>query len=91
MNLFKLLLLAFTAFFIASANAGAPLSIKYVEEIITSGDNIYAHYIVTCSDGKRVDISGWNDGKKWCVGKGRQDRCAKKRIQIAKRACGRSK
>jgi len=67
--------------------AAEPKSIKYVEEIITNSNNIYIHYKVTCSDRKRVDISGWNDGKKWCVGRGKQNVCKKTRVKIARKAC----
>lgn len=83
----KMYLFVITMLFAYPSFAAEPTSFKYVEEIITSSNNIYIHYKVKCSNGKRVDISGWNDGKKWCVGRGKQDTCAKTRLQIARRAC----
>jgi hypothetical protein len=83
----KLCLFVITMLFACPSFAAKPTSIKYVEEIITNGNNIYIHYKVKCSDGKRVDISGWNDGKKWCIGRGKQNTCAKTRVKIARRAC----
>lgn len=83
----KLYLSVITMLFACSSFAAEPTSIKYVEEIITSGNNIYIHYKVKCSDGRRMDISGWNNGSKWCIGRGKQDTCAKTRVKIARRAC----
>lgn len=67
--------------------AAKPTSIKYIEEIVVEGDNVYAHYVVTCSDGAEKDISAWDNRKNWCVGKGGKDDCSKKQIKTAKEVC----
>jgi len=88
---FRAILLTIVALIATSSYGATPKSIRYVEEVTTRGGNLYAHYKVTCSDNKKADISAWNDGKKWCVGRGQQDRCAKKRVKIARRVCDNSK
>lgn len=70
----------------ASAFASKPTSIKLVEDIV-DGDNIYSHYIVKCSNGETADISAWDNRKRWCVGKGGKDDCAKKQITTARKVC----
>lgn len=67
--------------------AAKPISIKYIEDIVTENDMIYMHYQVRCSDGRSADISAWNNRKKWCLGKGRQDECSEKQIKAAKKVC----
>ncbi len=73
--------------FSAAAFAAKPVSIKYVEDIVADNDLIYLHYTVKCSNGATADISAWDNRKKWCIGKGGQDDCSKKQIQIAKKVC----
>ena len=68
-------------------SAAKPTSIKYIEDVVTENDIIYMHYQVKCSDGRSADISAWNNRKKWCVGKGRQDKCSEKQIKSAKIVC----
>lgn len=71
----------------AGAFAAKPTSIKYVEDVVTSNDAIYSHYEVQCSNGKKADISAWDNRKRWCIGKGGQDDCSKKQIKTAKKVC----
>ena len=74
-----------------SINAGVfaakPTSIKYIEDVVTESDIIYMHYQVKCSDGSSANISAWDNRKKWCVGKGRQDECSEQQIKSAKKVC----
>ncbi len=84
----KYAILLIAIFFALAAQASRPTSIKYVEEIALSDDSIYAHYQVTCSDGKVADVSAWDKRRKWCVGKGvGEGACEKKQIKIAKLVC----
>ena len=71
----------------AGAFAAKPTSIKYIEDIVVDNEIIYSHYQVKCSNGKKADISAWDNRKKWCVGKGGQDECNKKQIKTAKKVC----
>ena len=70
-----------------AAYAAKPTSVKYVEDIVMPDDTIYQHYVVKCSNGNEVDVSAFDDKKKWCMGKGTQEECQKKQIKIAKLAC----
>lgn len=78
-----------TAFALSSVSAFAakPTSIKYIEEIVVEGDQVYAHYQTKCSNGEVKDLSAWDNRKQWCLGKGNRDECSKKQIKAAKKAC----
>lgn len=80
---------AASAFVLASASAFAakPTSIKYIEDIVVEGDQVYAHYVAKCSNGESKDLSAWDNRKQWCQGKGTRDDCTKKQIKAAKQAC----
>ena len=82
----KLILATATITVSAGAFASKPVSIKHVEDIV-DGDNIYSHYIVTCSNGNTADISAWDDRKRWCIGKGGKDDCTRKQIKTVKKVC----
>lgn len=73
--------------FISSVLAAVPVKVKYIEDIITADDEIYAYFVVTCSDESVVDISAYDDKKLWCVGKGKKEECEPKQIKIAKKVC----
>ena len=84
----KYAILLIAIFFALAAQASRPTSIKYVEEIALSNDVVYAHYLVSCSDGKVANVSAWDKRKKWCIGKGvSEGPCEKKQIKIAKLVC----
>lgn len=87
MKVKSLLLTAAVAVSASSAFAAKPVSIKYVEDIVVEGDQIYSHYSVKCSDGSEKDISAWDKRKTWCIGKGAKDDCTKKQIKAAKQVC----
>ena len=70
-----------------AALAARPTSIKYTEDIVVEGDQIYSHYVVKCSNGDEKDISAWDKRKTWCVGRGLKDDCSKKQIKTAKQVC----
>ena len=87
MKLKTILLTAVVAMTATQAFAARPVSIKYVEDIVVEGDQIYSHYVVSCSSGESKDISAWDKRKSWCVGKGAKDDCSKKQIKTAKKVC----
>lgn len=83
----RIALLVATTCLTVGAHAAKPTSIKYVEDIVAENDTIYSHYVVKCSNAVLVDISAWDNRKKWCEGRGGQDICSKKQIKIAKKVC----
>jgi len=87
MKLKIILLTAVVAMTATSAFAARPVSIKYTEDIVVEGDEIYSYYVVKCSNGEKKDISAWDKRKTWCVGKGTKDNCSKKQIKTAKLVC----
>lgn len=50
------------------------------------GGGQYYIYHVRCSDGKKKVISGWDNRKKWCLGKSKK-KCSNDQLQTAKQAC----
>ena len=80
-------MLAATALLISQfSTAAEPVNSRFVQDVV-QGDQIYAHYVVSCSNGSSADISAWNNRSKWCVGKGQQNICGKSQARIAKRVC----
>lgn len=67
--------------------AAKPVSIRYREDVVVDDSRTYAHYTVKCTDGKELDMSAWDSGKRWCAGKGLENECSKKQIRIAKKLC----
>ncbi len=70
-----------------NTHAAQPKSVRYIEDVIIQGDQMYAYYIVKCSNGVHIDVSAWNERKLWCIGNGEKTDCKKKQIKIAKLAC----
>ena len=71
----------------ATALAARPTSIVFNSNAADSEGNAYAKYIVKCSNGKKAELTAWNNRKKWCVGDASSDTCEKKQIKAAKGAC----
>ncbi len=65
----------------SSVWAASPTNIEYASK---SGDAKL--YNVRCSDGKKTEISSWDDRKTWCVGKSKQS-CSNDQLKTAKDAC----
>ncbi len=82
-------LAAATALIAASATtlAARPTSIVFDSNSADSEGNAYAKYIVKCSNGKKAELTAWNNRKKWCVGDASSDTCEKKQINAATGAC----
>lgn len=72
--------------FSASTLAARPTSIAFDSNGDTEGKS-YAKYIVKCSNGKKAELTAWDNRKKWCVGDSSSDICEKKQINAAKDAC----
>jgi hypothetical protein len=43
--------------------------------------------MVKCSNGKKVEVTAWDNRRKWCVGDHTSKNCEKKQINAAKAAC----
>jgi hypothetical protein len=83
----KFLIAAAAIVFTASAYAAKPTSITYVKEVPLANDEIYAEFLVKCSDGQEKSITAWENRKNWCQGVGLKDDCTRKQIDAAKAAC----
>lgn len=87
MNLAKIVATSALVIFSASVFAAKPTSIVF-DANATSGDGkAYAKYTVKCSNGKKADLTAWDNRSKWCVGDSTSQNCEKKQINAAKTAC----
>lgn len=87
MNLPKFAATAALVIFSASSFAAKPTSIVF-EANAASGDGTpYAKYTVKCSNGKKAELTAWDNRSKWCVGDASSQNCEKKQINAAKDAC----
>ena len=75
------------AAFSAGASAAKPTSIVFVANSETTEGTPYATYNVKCSNGKKVEVTAWDNRRKWCVGDASSETCEKKQIRAAKAAC----
>jgi len=82
-------LLAATALFtIASSSFAAnPTSIVFETNSETVDGTPYAQYAVKCSNGKKVQVTAWDNRRQWCVGEASKQDCENKQIRAAKTAC----
>ncbi len=67
--------------------AAKPTSIVFESNGETADGTPYATYSVKCSNGKRVELTAWDNRRKWCVGDAASEQCEKKQIKAAKAAC----
>lgn len=67
--------------------AATPTDIKYASKgsAMLGGD--YLKYTVVCSDGKKREITAWDNRKKWCVGTSKSGDCSNDQLKTAKQAC----
>jgi hypothetical protein len=70
-----------------SALAAKPTSIVFDSNNETSDGTPYSTYMVKCSNGKKVEVTAWDNRRKWCVGDHTSTNCEKKQINAAKAAC----
>jgi hypothetical protein len=80
---------ALALFLSGQAWAATPTDINYCARGATALGAKYSTYTVRCSDGKKREITSWNQRKKWCVGTSR--RCTNDQLSAAKKACGSKK
>ena len=87
MNILKVA--AATALVALSANsfAAKPTSIIFNANEQTSDGTAYATYTVKCSNGKKAQLTAWDNRARWCVGDASSESCEKKQIKAAKAAC----
>ena len=71
----------------ASSFAAKPTSIVFDSNNETADGTPYATYMVKCSNGKKKELTAWDNRKKWCVGDATSEECEKKQIKAAKAAC----
>lgn len=87
MNTLKAAAAAALVVFSAGSLAARPTSIVFDSNATDSNGNVYAKYLVKCSNGKTAELTAWDNRKKWCVGDATSDTCEKKQINAAKDAC----
>ena len=71
----------------ATAFAAKPTSIVFNANGENAEGTAYASYTVKCSNGKKAELTAWNNRRKWCVGDASSEQCEKKQIKAAKAAC----
>ena len=71
----------------ASTFAAKPTSIVFQANGENAEGTAYSTYMVKCSNGKKKELTAWDNRKKWCVGDAASESCEKKQIKAAKQAC----
>ena len=87
MNLSKFAATTALILFSAASFAAKPTSIVFDSNATTTDGKAYAKYQVKCSNGKKADLTAWDNRSKWCVGDADSQNCEKKQINAAKNAC----
>lgn len=71
---------------VGALHAGQPTDINYCAKGKTALGVAYSTYTVRCSDGKKREITAWDNRKKWCVGT--SSNCTSDQLKTAQQACG---
>ena len=87
MNVSKFAATAALILFSAGSLAAKPTSIVFDANGTASDGTAYSTYTVKCSNGKKAELTAWNNRAKWCVGDASSQACEKKQINTAKDAC----
>mgnify|MGYP000882704229 CR=1 FL=1 len=87
MNFIKIAAFAALATVSAASFAAKPTSIVFEGNGETGEGTAYSTYMVKCSNGKKVELTAWDNRSKWCVGDSSSENCEKKQINAAKVAC----
>jgi hypothetical protein len=74
---------------VGALHASQPTDINYCAKGKTALGVAYSTYTVRCSDGKKREITAWNNRKKWCVGT--SSNCTEDQLKTAQQACSKSK
>ena len=67
----------------AATFAAKPTSIVFEANGESADGTPYSTYVVKCSNGKKMELTAWDNRRKWCVGDASSTECEKK----AKQAC----
>ncbi|MEH6568615.1 MAG: hypothetical protein V7709_06040 [Halioglobus sp.] len=87
MNIVKV---ALTTALLATAStsfAAKPTSIVFEANGQATDGTEFAQYAVKCSNGKKMQLTAWDNRRQWCVGEESKEGCEKKQIKAAKAAC----
>ena len=87
MNIVKIAAASAQILFSAASLAARPTSIVFNSKAATGDGTAYSTYTVKCSNGKKAELTAWNNRGKWCVGDATSETCEKKQINAAKDAC----
>ena len=87
MNLSKIAAATALVIFSSGSLAAKPTSIVFNENATTGDGTTYSTYTVKCSNGKKAELTAWDNRAKWCVGDAASENCEKKQIKAAKGAC----
>lgn len=87
MNLSKFAAVSVLILFSAGSFAAKPTSIVFDSNATSADGTAYAKYTVKCSNGKKAELTAWDNRSKWCVGDATSKTCEKKQINAAKSAC----
>jgi hypothetical protein len=71
---------------LTALQAAQPTDINYCAKGKTALGVAYSTYTVRCSDGKKREITAWDNRKKWCVGT--SSSCTTDQLKTAQQACG---
>lgn len=86
----KFVKLTVTATLLAAASASfaaKPTSIVFEANGETMEGTPFAQYQVKCSNGKKEQLTAWDNRREWCLGEASKENCEKKQIKAAKAAC----
>ena len=87
MNIVKI---ALTTALLATAStsfAAKPTSIVFEANGQATDGTEFGQYAVKCSNGKKMQLTAWDNRRQWCVGAESKEGCEKKQIKAAKSAC----
>lgn len=87
MKMFRLATAAGLILASASSFAAKPTSIAFESNGKTADGKEFSKYSVKCSNGKKVQLTAWDNRHKWCIGEESTENCEKKQINAAKAAC----
>ena len=91
MNILKVAAATALVAFSGASFAAKPTSIVFNANAKTEDGTTYAKYTVKCSNGKKAELTAWDNRRKWCVGDDSSEACQKKQNKAAKAACKQAK
>jgi len=87
MKMFRLATAAGLILASAGSFAAKPTSIVFEANGKTADGKDFSKYSVKCSNGKKVQLTAWDNRHQWCIGEESTEDCDKKQINAAKAAC----